>query len=228
MFLIKKLLRLTIAIITGVVIAIALYIITALILSHIPVNSNFKETPGGIEIFVRSNGVHTNFVLPAKTGIIDWTPYLPYDHFEEVDSSFKFISFGWGSKDFYIKTPTWADLTFATAFKALFFLSSGAMHIDYDKNKPEENDLCKRLIISEMEYQQLINYIKRSFETDGSGKFIPINHPGYSQHDCFYEANGTFSFLKTCNVWVGKGLKTAGIITSLWTPFDFSVLNSID
>ena len=227
MFLIKKFLRLTALFISGLICAVVLYLIIALTLSHIPVNSHFKETPNGVEIFISSNGVHTNFVLPAQSEVMDWTAYLPYNHFEAVDSSFKYISFGWGDKGFYINTPTWADLTFETAFKAIFFLGNGAMHIDYHKYKPGEKDLCKRLMISEMEYLELTDFIKSSFKTDNSGKFIPINHPGYSQYDCFYEAKGTFSFLKTCNVWVGKGLKQAGVKTVFWTPFDFSVLNSL-
>ena len=227
MFLIKKFIRLTIVFISGLIGIIALYLIIALTLSHIPVNSHFKETPNGIEIFVRSNGVHTNFILPAWSEVVNWTAYLPYNHFEAVDSSFKYISFGWGDKGFYINTPTWADLTFSTAFKAIFFLGNGAMHVNYHRNKPIEGNLCKRLMISEMEYLKLTNYIKGSFKTDNSGKFIPIKHPGYSQYDCFYEAYGTFSFLKTCNVWVGKGLKKAGVKIGFWTPFDFSVLNSL-
>lgn len=224
----QKFIRLTLLLIAGLIFVIVLYLIIALILSHITVNSNFKETPNGIEIFVQSNGVHTNFVLPSKSEFTDWTPLLPYDQFEAVDSSFKYISFGWGDKDFYIKTPTWADLTVATALKAIFFLGNGAMHISYIRNKPGESDLCKRLMISKMEYMTLINYINGTFKTDNLGEFIPIKHPGYSQYDCFYEAKGTFSFLKTCNVWVGEGLKKAGIQTSFWTPFYFSVLNSLD
>lgn len=224
----KKFIRLNLVLITGLVFAITLYFIIALILSNIPLNSNFKETPAGIEIFVQSNGVHTNFILPSQSEFMDWTAHLPYNQFEEVDSTFKYISFGWGDKNFYMNTPTWADLTFSTAFKAIFFFGSGAMHINYIQNKPSENDLCKRLMLSETEYLKLINYIKNSFITDSSGKFIQIKHPGYSQYDCFYEAKGTFSFLKTCNVWVGEGLKKAGIQTSFWTPFDFSVLNSLD
>lgn len=224
----KKFIRLSLVSIAGMICAIALYLIIALILSQIPVNSDFKETPNGIEIFVQSNGVHTNFVLPAKSEFIDWTPLLPYDQFEEVDSTFKYISFGWGDKDFYMNTPTWADLTLKTALKAIFFLGNGAMHINYIQNKPGESELCKRLLISKMEYMTLINYINGTFKKDNSGKFIPIKHPGYSQYDCFYEAKGPFSFLKTCNVWVGEGLKNAGIQTSFWTPFDFSVLNSLD
>lgn len=226
--LLKKFIRLTLVLLSGLILAIALYLIIALILSKIPVNSNFKETPNGIEIFVQSNGVHTNFIIPAQSEYVDWTPHLPYDQFEEVDSSFKYISFGWGDKDFYMNTPTWADLTVATALKALFFMGTGAMHINYIQNKPGKSDLCKRLMISKTEYMTLINYINGTFKTDNSDKFIPIKHPGYSQYDCFYEANGTFSFLKTCNVWVGEGLKKAGIKTSFWTPFDFSVLNSLD
>ena len=228
MNLLKKLLlafAITLSAFIGVV---AVYILIALTLSHLTVNADQKKQSSGIEIFVQSNGVHTDFVLPAKTHIIDWTEHLPFNHFENVDTSFKNISFGWGDQGFHINTPTWSDLTFATAFKSIFFLGKGAMHINYHKNQPMERVLCKRLIISDAQYLLLTNYIKASFKVDVNGEFIPIQHPGYSQYDCFYEAHGTFSFLKTCNVWTGKGLRKAGIKTVLWTPFDFSVLNSLE
>lgn len=227
MFIIKKFIRLLLVFVSGLIFTIALYLITSLILSHIPVNSNFKETPNETEIFVLSNGIHINFILPAKSEVIDWTPLLPYANFETVDSTYKFISFGWGDKDFYINTPTWADLKFTIAFKAIFFLGNGAMHINYMRNKPAAGTIFKRLRISKTEYMKLTDYIKSSFKTDNTGKFIPIKHPGYSQYDCFYEAKGSFSFLKTCNVWVGEGLKKSGVKIGYWTPFDFSVLNSI-
>ena len=38
----------------------------------------------------------------------------------EYQEKEKFVSFGWGDKNFYANTPTWKDVTFSVGFKALF------------------------------------------------------------------------------------------------------------
>jgi len=35
---------------------------------------------------------------------------------------------------------------------------------------------------------------------------------------------GSFSLIKTCNIWVNKALKETGVPTSVWSPFDFCIL----
>ena len=47
--------------------------------------------------------------------------------------------------------------------------------------------------------------------------FIPENATA------FYEATGTHSFLKTCNVWTGNVRNNVGIKISYRTPFDACV-----
>src|SRR5262245_2445747 len=48
----------------------ALYGGLALILPRIPLHSDWKNPESGIVIYVESNGVHTDFVLPARTATI--------------------------------------------------------------------------------------------------------------------------------------------------------------
>jgi uncharacterized protein (TIGR02117 family) len=212
-----------------VLIAFALiYLLFALVLPMIKVNSGITDNKTDLEIFVLSNGVHTDIVLPVKSKQIDFSKYLPYCDFELVDSTFKYVAIGWGDKGFYLETPTWEDLKISTAFKAAFGLSSTAMHVTYKKNKPSCGDLCKSILISEQQYNRLLLYIASSFRLDGSYSPIKINHPGYNNYDCFYEANGCYSLFKTCNVWTGNALKAANIKVGIWTPFDKSVLSSIN
>jgi uncharacterized protein (TIGR02117 family) len=211
----------------AIVVIVLLYMLSAFICSRIAVNDDFVQADDGVTIYVESNGVHTDIVVPAQHKLADWTSLLPYEHFENVDASFEYIAFGWGDKGFYLDTPTWADLKFSTAFKAVFFLSSTAMHVTYKRNAPKESELSRRITISGEQYEKLIAYIKSSFQVSSSNSFIPITHPGYSRTDCFYEAIGTYSFLKTCNVWTGEGLDAAGVRVGWWTPFDSSVFNEL-
>ncbi len=214
----------TILIFTAVVF---IYLAFALLLPYIKVNMAANDSPKKIEIFVLSNGVHTDLVLPKINEYKNWASVFPHSDFEKVDSTFNYVAMGWGDKGFYLETPTWADLKVSTALKAAFGLSTSAMHITYRRYRPNENDLCKSIFISEKQYQLLIQYIESSFQFRNY-KVIKISHTGYNKCDCFYEANGCYSMFKTCNVWTGNALKKANIKVGIWTPFHQGVLGSVE
>jgi uncharacterized protein (TIGR02117 family) len=198
---------------------IILYFLLALILTIIPANRNAKQPSTGIQIFVRTNGVHTDFVLPVNTVVMNWEEYIHPLDFKKVYHP-NYITFGWGDKGFYLETPDWSDLKASTAFKALFFLSSTAMHVSYLKKTPLQDKDCISLIITENQYRLLIKYILDSFRNDKKGNIILIPDKGYDTNDNFYEAKGTYSFINTCNTWLNSGLKHIGVRSSLWAPFD--------
>src|SRR5690349_18008840 len=127
----KTILRLTLKIFLYLLGFIALYALAAFLMPYVKVNRDYVQAKEGITIYVESNGVHTDFVLPVKQAQKDWSLMFPYKDFEAVDSSYSYVSVGWGDKGFFLNTPTWADLTFSTAFKAATGLSSTAMHITY-------------------------------------------------------------------------------------------------
>jgi hypothetical protein len=51
---------------------------------------------------------------------------------------------------------------------------------------------------------------------------------GYGPDDIFYEANGGYSFILTCNEWTGRALRQAGVRTGLWTPLNQSIMWRLD
>lgn len=189
----------------------------------VPLNKDFKEPKdGGVDVYIQTNGVHTDIVFPVVCHVHSWEKWFPFHHFSKVDTSCHFVAIGWGDKGFFMDTPTWADLKFSTAFKAAFFLSSSAMHVTY-QHKPVEGENCKRRRFSEAQYLRLTAAVEASFAKDAAQHIQHIQHAGYGQHDTFYEALGTYSFLNTCNVWTGNMLNKGGARVSCWTPFDYSV-----
>ncbi|MCX6294947.1 MAG: TIGR02117 family protein [Bacteroidetes bacterium] len=180
-----------------------------------------------MEIFIQSNGVHTDIVMPVKSELINWNELLPYSDFVNADSSFQYIGMGWGDKGFYLDTPEWNDLKFSTAFNAAFGLGKTAMHVTYKYKKPIINERCKKIVISKENYKLMIDYIISSFRLE-KNKIILIAHAGYTQQDRFYEGKGTYNIFKTCNVWTGKGLKTAGVKIGIWTPFQSGIIEHIE
>lgn len=203
---------------------IATYLLTAGLCMLIPANRDFVETDSdqGIAIFVKSNGVHTDLVLPYRNEVFDWSGQIEKSDF--FPNSARYVAFGWGDKGFYLETPTWADLKFKTAFKALFWLGSAAMHVTLYEDL-HENTLTRKIVINRTQYIRLVRYIHSSFkEGKGRGPELIQGYHYTNANDNFYDAKGTYNFFYTCNSWTNGGLKHAGIQTAIWAPFEWSVM----
>jgi uncharacterized protein (TIGR02117 family) len=207
-------------IILGILVFIGSYFLLAGICFCIPVNADFVAPVNGITIAVVSNGIHADICVPDKNEIYDWTKIIPYSHVKIADSSFHYISFGWGDKGFYIGTPKWSDLKAGTAIKAMFWMSTSAMHVTWRKKVPVPGFHCRVITITKEKYAALCQYILETFKTGNDNRPEHISAPSYGEHDAFYEAKGTYNLFKTCNVWTGNGLKIAGISVAIWTPFE--------
>jgi uncharacterized protein (TIGR02117 family) len=212
-------LRLILRFVLGVIAFVILYFLCSFWLPYLKVNQDYKLPVSGIAIYLESNGVHTDFVLPAKTEQMDWFTQFPCRHFQEVDTTYRFVAIGWGDRGFYLYTPTWSDLTFLTAFKAAFALDSAAMHVTYHPNTPRVDEWTQKLVLTPEQYQHLISYIIHGFKKR-NGAYWHIDGHSYGMQDTFYEAEGCYSLFNTCNVWTGNGLKNAGVRVGIWTPFE--------
>ncbi|HTE24035.1 TIGR02117 family protein [Flavitalea sp.] len=214
----KYLLRLTL-IITGL---FAFYLLSAFCLSRITVNRDVKASDD-VTIYIKTNGVHADLVVPVKHPQMDWSTQVKFSNTVLNDSTMKWLALGWGDKGFYLQTPTWADLKFSVAFKAAFGLSTTAIHATFYKNLTESKS-CKKINISEEQYQVLTKYLLDSFQKDSTGQVKFINTTAkYNNRDAFYEANGKYSLFKTCNTWANTGLKISGQKSCFWTAFDTGI-----
>lgn len=215
----KRLLKLTLKIVLVFLGFLLLYAIVIFFTSIVSVNENNEVTNKNIPIYILSNGVHTDIVLPLKNEIKDWSTDISYLDTKAKDSTRQNLAFGWGDKGFYLDTPTWADLKASTAAKAITGLSSSAMHITfYGSLKEDEN--CKKFFISENQYQKMIRYIENSFLLDTSNKIQRIGTHSYGKHDIFYEAKGSYNLFYTCNTWANQALKAGNQKAALWTVLD--------
>lgn len=203
----------------GLVAFVVLYLLSALILSNIKVNSDDPDPKEEVTIYIKTNGVHTDIVVPINNEFKDWSEKIQFSHIKSQDSTMQYIGFGWGDKGFYLNTPEWADLKFSTAFNAAFYLGTSAMHATFYK-QIRESENCVKIKISKAEYQKLIAYIETSFQYDKDGNPLLINATTYGQNDSFYEANRKYHLFYTCNTWANNALKASGQKAALWTPSD--------
>lgn len=204
------------------ILSLLTYLLIVTLLSYVSVNEDFAENQQEIPIYILTNGVHTDVVLPIKNEHYDWSNQLKFEHTKSKDTTYQYVALGWGDKGFYLETPTWADLKASTALKAATGLSSSAMHVTFYKNL-KENKSCKKIQISLENYQNLIAFINKSFQIK-SRDFLKIETDAvYGKHDVFYEANGSYSLFYTCNSWANQALKAANQKAALWTISDSGI-----
>jgi uncharacterized protein (TIGR02117 family) len=194
------------------------YLVFAIGLSKITVNKNIVQKEE-IDIFIKTNGVHTDIVVPLKNEIKDWSKEIQFQHTKSKDAAMQYIGIGWGDKGFYLDTPNWSDLKVSTAFNVTTGLSETAMHTTFYK-KIIENKSCKKIKISKENYQRLVDYISNSFQRDINQNIVWISGHSYAKNDAFYNANGSYSLFKTCNSWANRALKEANQKAAFWTAHD--------
>lgn len=218
----KSTLKFTGRFFVGIIAFIIIYVLVTLGLSHITVNPD-PEKSEDVEIFINSNGVHTDVVVPIRNDVKDWSEQILFSHTKANDSLMRYVAFGWGDKGFYLDTPEWSDLKASTAAKAAFYLGTSAMHTQFYRSVNPDDD-CVRLTISKKDYQELVKYIEESFAFDKNGQVQWIANRSYNNYDAFYEGVGSYSLFYTCNTWTNNALKAANQRAALWTTYDKGVL----
>ena len=147
----KKGLKLILKSFLGLIIFIVLYAFSAFLLSRITIEKE-SNTSEDIQIFIKTNGVHTDIVVPIKSELYDWRKELKFENTISKDSNFNYVAMGWGDKGFYLETPEWKDLKASVAFKAAFGLSTSAIHTTFYKQL-KVNETCKKIKISNTNYK---------------------------------------------------------------------------
>ncbi|MEO5683863.1 MAG: TIGR02117 family protein [Chitinophagaceae bacterium] len=219
----KKIIRYTVCVIAGFVTFVLMYLFAAYCLSRLTVGKEHGQA-ADVAIYIKTNGVHTDIVVPLKNDQVDWSNEIRFSNAHLPDTTnIQYLAMGWGDKGFYLETPTWADLKFSTALKAAFGFNTTAIHTTFYET-PLESASCKKIMIGSGQYARLVNYITDSFKKDSAGHVIKIiTNANYSNADAFYEAKGRYSMFLTCNTWSNNALKNCGQKACWWTAFDTGI-----
>lgn len=222
----RKLLRGLAAVAAGLVALPLIYFLAVLIGFLVPVNAGWKEAKEGVTIFIQTNGVHTWVMVPTVTAEMDWRPLARPEHLKDPRYAGNYIAIGFGNRDFYLNTPTWADLSLKTAAAAAVGGGPSLMHVDHFHN-PKPLDYQRPIRLSRDEYRRLTRYLLASFDYR-DGRWIPLLGRGYGPSDIFYESRRPYNFTRTCNEWTGEALRAAGVRTGAWTPLSQSIMWRLD
>ncbi|MFD2784607.1 TIGR02117 family protein [Hymenobacter rubripertinctus] len=192
----------------------------------VPANRQFRQTPGGVPVYLVSNGLHTDVLVPlreAQTGQ-DWLRELGQPALTARFGRARFVAFGWGNERFYLGSMG-GKIPGPGAVAGALLPSRTLLHVRFYPAAPDSGRYVVPLRISAGQYERLTQYIRASFAAPDSVGGRPLRQAaGYSSHDFFFRATGRYHALRTCNDWTNQGLHRAGLRAALKTPLAAPVL----
>lgn len=196
----------------------AVYVGAAVVGGLLPRNPGWRPPDAGVELYVRTNGVHSELVLPARAAGIDWYVLLPPAHVRDPGSAGGWVAVGWGQREFYLETRTWADLDVMTALRAILG-GEALIHVEH-LSRPRASEAQRPLCVRPHEYRRIAAFIAERLQRDAGGRPIPLRGSGYAERDVFYEAEGRYHPFRTSNQWTADALAAGGVKVGVFTPFE--------
>ncbi|TSJ45853.1 TIGR02117 family protein [Fluviicola chungangensis] len=197
---------------------ISLYILIFLFISPFSIPAEDTNDPKTETIYLSTNGIHSDVILPIHHPLKDWEKTLNLEKGLAVDTFQTHLKFGWGDKNFFMKTKEWSDMEVGTVVNTVFGRGPGAMHLILCTPKDLDRSSMIELHLTKDQYRRLCTFIHCSFQfVNGKAQAIE-NHP-YGTYDFFFDSTIEYNMTYTCNTWTNNALKHAGQKACVWTPF---------
>lgn len=200
---------------------VGIYMVSALAGSLVPANNDWKPDPGGVDIFVETNGIHVSLIVPVSSAGEDLSDLIRPDQLNDPSLFGTHVMVGWGHGRVYQNAETWADVKSGDILSAIIGSDDTVLHV-YHVTNPIPHESRKRFRVSENQYRLIIRQIRGAFRRDIDGRSNA--HRAYGPDNLFYDSMGHYSALNTCNTWTGRILKNAGVRIGFWTPMPGGVM----
>ncbi len=156
------------------------------------------------QIYLIKQYWHTAVVIDKED--IDSTIFPEVNLFDDAG----LIDIGWGDEEFY----QYPGFDSGLAYKALFYATPSTLRVEGIR-VPKQNyfDLSEIVIeftISKNQLDTLCLYISKTVWRNNDGEHEILSTQGLGRI-IFFKANGEYHLFNTCNTWLAKGLKQAGI-----------------
>lgn len=197
---------------------ITCFVLLVLFYAPFTIQPEKTKDPKTVTILLTANGIHTDIVLPISSSYMDWEHTLHLEKELAVDTFQTHLKFGWGDKNFFMKTKEWGDLTPGTLVKTVFGKGPGAMHLVLCTPKDLDKTSYIKLELTKKQFIRLCDFVKNSIEFKNNRANQIENH-AYGSYEFFFESTKTYSMAYTCNSWTNDALKAAGQKACIWTPF---------
>ncbi len=183
---------------------------------HAIVPSDNGKQEATHKAYIYQHGWHTSVILPAQA-VQEKEPALK-QRFPHAT----YLDFGWGDEDVYQADET----RFWPATQAILLPTRAVLHV-VATDKPKLDEHTAPLCLNDTQQQSLVAYVLSSFARDSQQSIIPTAlDDGKSSQ--FYNAQGTYYFLNTCNTWTAKALASAGLdISPVFYPTASQVMHDV-
>jgi len=89
-----------ILVILGIIIGLLLLIPVGTI---IPINRKYQPAINGVNTYLSSNGMHTDFIVPTQHNLFDWTTLIDSQPYEKDLSQHPHLGIDWGDWNFHVE-----------------------------------------------------------------------------------------------------------------------------
>jgi uncharacterized protein (TIGR02117 family) len=186
-----------------------------------------KQADCSVPIYISNvNNFHAEIILPVSNETFDWRQQLDLRQLGADADKYQYLSFGWGDRNFFLNS----SFDPITIFDVLFIPGPSVMHVwghPTPKLQLGAAFELKQVNLSKAEYLQLTKFINNSFQRSADNQTSYIKQ-GLYPNSGFYEAIGSYSFLRTCNTWTAEALRVADVNTPLWGALAPAVMRQID
>ncbi len=164
--------------------------------------------------FLEDDSLHTIYLIKQRwhTAIVFHTEDIDTTILPEVKylSGAELIDFGWGDEAFY----QYPDFDWDLAYQALFYPTPSTLRMEGIFISMIEyfnlSEIVVELKINNEQLNILLIYISETIWRDNTGK-DKILSTQYLNRVYFFKANGEYHLFNTCNTWLARGLKKAGL-----------------
>ena len=177
----------------------------------LPSGGGTGPAPGapGVTVHLWGTAIHYDLLLPATPETRAAFAFAAPAGVPVDDPGAAWILAGWGARDFYTATGTYADMRPGPVWRAATGDAS-VLRVDVVGAWTPPGPAIR---LSPDGYARLLAAVAATRAGDA-----PLPHAGFTATDAFFPAAGRFHLLDTCNAWVGRMLRAAGLRFGRWTP----------
>lgn len=166
-------------------------------------------------VCVLQYGYHSKLLVPVQVAGFDWRDrVVPPAVFQDPNHPPAYVSFGRGSKDWYMRPPQSAGEQLQRMWSTLLLPNSPILRVQWHDQLPIDRKV-KCVGVNASEYGQLTAYLQAGLQLDAAGQNIFVTED-VGDRSQFYATPGRYSLVNNSNHWTAGGLKAAHLPTPLW------------
>ena len=122
----------------------------------------------------------------------------------------RYLELGWGDREYYMREDPgiWLGL------RALFWPTDSAIHAVAVRDAIEREFPASEIVelrVSEAGFRRLVEFVAASHARDAAGDWIVLGPGQRPDRSRFYASGRRFHLFETCNTWVARALREAGV-----------------